>query len=295
VTGRPAVLVVGDVLVDVVVRPDGPLQPGSDTAASTALAGGGSAANTAAWLADAGVPVVLAGAVGDDALGAGARADLVAVGVDDGGLAVVAGVATGTCVVLVAPDGERTMLPDRAANEHLTRADVDRAWAVAGGPRAPSRLHLAGYTLIHPGSRAAGRHALDRARAEGVPTSIDASSAAPLRAMGAAAFLDAAGPVDLLFANDVELDALGGEAVALSSCAAIVVKHGAGGATWTDGRTRLDVAAAPTEVVDTTGAGDALSAGYLSAAVAGADPGAALEAGVVLAARAVASVGARPT
>ena len=115
------VLVIGDLLVDVVARPVGPLRVGSDTAAEVRLAGGGSAANTAAWIVAAGGRAALLAAVGDDALGAVARDDLTAAGVELVG-PVLAGAATGTCVVIVGPDGERTMLPDRGANDALSPA-----------------------------------------------------------------------------------------------------------------------------------------------------------------------------
>src|SRR3546814_13678377 len=80
--------------------------------------GGGAAANTASWLAAAGTPVRLVGAVGDDLLGRGALEDLEATGVE---LAVTIdhGPSTGSCVVIVHSSGERTMLPDRGANDGL--------------------------------------------------------------------------------------------------------------------------------------------------------------------------------
>lgn len=290
-SGAPAagpVLAVGDVLVDVVAVAEGPLVHGSDTAATVRITGGGSAANTAAWVAHQLCPVALCAAVGDDPMGVLARRELEAGGVAFAG-AVVPGAATGTCVVLVAPDGERTMLPDRAANDALP---VDAAVAALGDD--VSLLHLSGYTVIHPGPRPAGAALLARARERGVPTSVDASSAGPLRALGPPGFLDLLGPVDLLFANEDELAALGGEGAALAGAAALVVKRGAAGATWTDGRERIDVAAAPAAVVDTTGAGDALAAGYLARVHLGADPDEALHAGVALAAKAVAQAGARP-
>lgn len=284
------VLVAGDLLVDVVAVVDGPLRVGSDTAASVRTGGGGSAANTAAWLARAGVPVALLAASGDDALGAAARAELA-----DGGVELVGPVrpdaATGTCVVLVDPSGERTMLPDRAANDRLGEADVDAALARTG---RPARVHLSGYTLLSPGSRPAGLALLRRARAEGVPTSVDAASAGPLGDVGADAFLAWVDGTDLLLANGEELDALGGEAAVLAAARSLVVKRGAAGATWTDGARRAQVPAAPAPVSDTTGAGDAFAAGLLASLVAGGDVVVALARGAALAAEAVAKVGARP-
>lgn len=281
------VLVVGDLLVDVVARPVGPLRVGSDTAAEVRLAGGGSAANTAAWIVAAGGRAALLAAVGDDPLGTVARRDLAAAGVELVG-PVLAGAATGTCVVIVGPDGERTMLPDRGANDALPAVAVDAAIAGAAW------VHVSGYALLHPGSRAAGRAALAAGRERGIPTSIDAASSGPLRDLGAVSARDLLAGADLLFANAAEVDALGGLDPVRARVGAVVVKDGAAGATWTDGTTSASVPAAPAEVVDTTGAGDALAAGFLAATLAGHAAGPALEAGVALAARAVTRLGARP-
>jgi sugar/nucleoside kinase (ribokinase family) len=87
--------------------------------------------------------------------------------------------------------------------------------------------------------------------------------------------------VDLLLPNERESSLVEGE---------MVVKPGARGARWGE----LEVPAEPVEVVDTTGAGDAFAAGFLTARLGGADRRAALEAGCRVAARAVAQVGARP-
>ncbi|HEV7721261.1 MAG TPA: PfkB family carbohydrate kinase, partial [Iamia sp.] len=225
---------------------------------------------------------------GDDPLGVVARRDLAAAGVELVG-PVLDDVATGTCVVIVGPDGERTMLPDRGANDALPAAAV--APALDSGV---SWVHVSGYALLHAGSRAAGVAALGGARQRGLPTSLDAASSGPLRDLGAAVARDLVAGVDLLFANADEVDALGGLESALAGVGAVVLKEGAAGATWTDGATTVSVPAGPAEVVDTTGAGDALAAGYLAATVAGASPADALVSGVALAARAVIRLGARP-
>lgn len=284
----PEVLVVGDLMVDVVVVPSGPLNHASDVASTIEMRGGGSAANTACWLGAAGRAVRLVAMVGDDAAAPGALALLESCGVRFAG-AAVAGSATGTCVVLVDPDGERTMLPDRAANDRL-----DPDLVVAAVEDRPAWLHLSGYTLLDEGSRPAARAGLDRARALGVPVSVDASSAAPLRAVGAGRFLDWVAGIDVLLANDDELAALGGLDACRTAARVVVAKHGPAGASWHDGAEAHEAPAVPTAVVDTVGAGDALNAGVVAALVAGQGPADALEAGTALAARAVATRGARP-
>lgn len=282
------VLVIGDLMVDVVAAPVGPLRHGSDVRARVRTSGGGSAANTACWLATLHQPVRLVAMVGDDPAGAGAVAELEAAGVEFAG-AVLLGVATGTCVVLVDADGERTMLPDRGANGHLTEAAVLGALA-----DRPAWVHLSAYSLLDEGSRPAALAGLAAARETGIPVSVDASSAAPLADVGGTRFLDWVAGAQVLFANDDELTALGGHEPCLRHVAAVVGKHGPGGASWIEPGRRASAPASASQVVDTVGAGDALDAGVIHARCHGASPAGALVAGVELAARAVATLGARP-
>jgi sugar/nucleoside kinase (ribokinase family) len=286
------IVVVGDVMIDVVVRLSEPLARGSDAPATIRFHGGGSAANTAAWLAAAGARPVLVGTIGDDERGREARAGLVAHGVD-ARLAVDPELSTGTCLVLVGPDGERTMAPDAAANDALSEDDVAPELRGGGG-----HLHVSGYSLLRPGSRNAARAAIARASSAGMSVSVDPSSSALL----SPEFLDWADGADLLLPNASEAHALTGDgdperaARALAErFAEVVVTLGPAGAVWTDGKAVLRAAAVDVdEVVDSTGAGDAFAAGLLSARVAGRSTAEALAAGCQLAARAVAQAGARP-
>jgi sugar/nucleoside kinase (ribokinase family) len=218
-------------MVDVLARLPGPLAIGSDTPAPIALLGGGSAANTAAWLAAAGARVTLIARVGDDALGRSAVAELAAAGVD---LAVTVDPdrPTGTCIVLVDPAGERTMVPAAGANESV--GDILPAVSVG------EQLHVSGYPLLRATSSAAVAAALTRARTAGASVSVDAASAAPLRDFGARRFLDLIGAA-LLFANADEATVLTGaddpgEAARRlgARCGQAIVKCGADGAMWSD-------------------------------------------------------------
>jgi sugar/nucleoside kinase (ribokinase family) len=282
------VVVVGDVMVDVVAVPTGPIARGTDTPSQVLTTGGGSAANTACWLAHLGASVRLAAAVGDDELGRSVRTEL-----DDLGVAFVGHVddkvPTGICVVLIDETGERTMLPDRGANEVLSPAvveaaiDADAAW-----------VHVSGYALLGSGSHPAAVAAIAAARRLGLPWSVDAASAAPLEAVGPTRFLRWLDGCTVLFANEDELDVLGGVEGALAHADEVVLKLGPAGASWTNGAGTASSPAAPATVVDTIGAGDAFDAGFVAARLQGSDPAASLHAGGVAAARAVSQRGARP-
>ncbi|RZS89371.1 sugar/nucleoside kinase (ribokinase family) [Motilibacter rhizosphaerae] len=286
-------VVVGDLVADVVVRLPGPVRPGTDTGAAISTSGGGSAANTAAWLASLGLDVLLVARVGDDLPGRSLAAELAAAGVATA-LAVDPDRPTGALVSLVAPDGERSMLVDRGANDALRPADVPD---LAGA----DLLHLSGYALLHEGCRDAGLAALAAAHAAGVPVSVDPSSAGPLRDAGPAEFLRWTAGCALATPNDAEAEVLTGSADPAAAAhelgrhyRSVVVTCGADGAVAYAGG-RLHWTRAPrAEVVDTTGAGDAYTAGLLAARLGGADWPEAMDAGAALAARAVAAVGARP-
>jgi ribokinase len=259
-----SLVVLGDLMVDVIARVAGPLARGSDTAAQVSVGGGGSAANVAAWAAALGTPVTLVCRVGDDERGRAAVEEL-----RRGGVRVLAEVdrerPTGTCVVLVEPGGERTMLPDPGANDAPLPAILRGA-----------HLHVTGYSLLRDGPRESALAAIAAAHAAGMSVSVDPSSWALIRP-------GAIPEVDLLLPNEREAEVLGERD-------GMVVKLGPRGARWGD----VEVAAVPVDVVDTTGAGDAFAAGLLSARLAGAGRRSALQAGCAAAARAVAQVGARP-
>lgn len=286
------IVVLGDVMVDVVARLSGPLAPGSDAPAAIRFHGGGSAANTAAWLAAADAEPVLAGRVGDDDRGRVARDELRAAGVETR-LAADPDLPTGTCLVLVGPDGERTMVPDAGANDALDEGDLSGELLGEG-----DHLHVSGYSLLRAGSRVAARAAIRRAVEAGMSVSVDPSSSALL----SPAFLDHAEGANLLLPNASEAHALTGDSDPERAArelagrfGEVVVTLGPAGALWTDGDEVLRAAAEPVDaVVDSTGAGDAFAAGFLAARVGAASTAEALAAGCRLAARAVTTAGARP-
>jgi sugar/nucleoside kinase (ribokinase family) len=293
---RPRVVVLGDLILDVVVALDEPAVPDSDAAARTRLTLGGAAANVAAWVAHAGGRAVLIGRVGADAAGREHQEVLRRRGVE-ARLVVDPGASTGTVVALTAPDGSRTMLTDRGANLRLRAEDVPTDLGGAG-----DHLHLSGYTLLHEATRSAAQTALEAAGQAGLSTSVDASSAGPLRQVGSDAFLAWTHGVDVLRANREEAlllapgadDAEEAVAALATRCPTVVVSDGPRGAWVAAGGLVHHEPAHAAKVRDTVGAGDALTAGFLTALLSGRPPAQALAAGVELATQAIGRVGAQP-
>jgi sugar/nucleoside kinase (ribokinase family) len=248
--------VVGDLVEDVVVWLDGPLRAGTDNPARVFRSRGGSAANVAV-LAARSVPTRFIGRVGDDPLGDQLVAAMGAAGVD---ARVQRGGRTGSIVVLVDADGERTMLPDRAAAAEL--ADVPAAWL---DDVAVLHVPAYGFPQVEP--------LVETATGKGVRVTVDASSTAVLTSLGVDAFMRLVARVrpSVLFANATEaamlrLDALEG--------GVLVVKNGPRPARVVEpgGRT-TEVPAQPVGPArDSTGAGDAFAAAYLVAMIEGMPP-----------------------
>jgi sugar/nucleoside kinase (ribokinase family) len=143
------------------------------------------------------------------------------------------------------------MLTDRGVAPFLRAEELDVRW-FAGC----EWLHLSGYSLLRRPIDEAAAKAAGAIQAQGGRISIDLASATGIAEYGPEKLLkrlELLGP-DLVFANESELAAIGGEVHGR-----LVLKRGADGFT-VDG---LDHPALNTEVVDTTGAGDALAAGFL--------------------------------
>ena len=266
------VVTLGDLLLDVIVRLDEPLAVGADANAETRTAPGGQAANVAAWVTALGADARCVARRGDDAAGAWLTSDLEARGVELAG--PVEG-RTGVVLSLVGPDGERTMASDRGTATLLAPDDLDPAWL------ACDCLHISGYALLASPIDEAASRAAELARAHGARVSVDLSAWTRIRAHGGSRFREqvAALEPDVVFGNEEEWDEVG----AIDTCR--VVKRGAAGFDVIRGDAVERCQARDVSAVDTTGAGDALAAGFL---VGG--PELAADA----AARCVAQVGAMP-
>ena len=311
------ILAIGNAIVDVLAPADDAFLAGEglakgamqliDADRATALyatmgpgreVSGGSAANTLAGAAMMGARCAFIAQVANDQLGDVYRHDLVAQGVAFDVPARGPEVPTGRCLILVSPDGQRTMNTYLGAAQFLPETAVDAALVASARV-----LLLEGYLWDPEEPRAAMRAAIRMARAAGREVALGVSAVfcimnhlADFRAL-----VDD-GDVDILFANEEEVLALTGEAAFDAAVAALapklptlVVTRGAAGAIAVVRGERHEVAAAPVaRVVDTTGAGDLFSAGYLVGHVRGLAPDACLRMGAVAAAEIVSHYGARP-
>ncbi|WP_245764851.1 carbohydrate kinase family protein [Nonomuraea jiangxiensis] len=294
VTGR-ALLVIGDVVTDVVALHGSPVMWGTDTAADIVLRPGGSGANTAAWAAHLGADARLLARLGYDS-SEWHLAELVKTGVRPQ-IAVDPAHPTAVVISMVDKSGERSMLTNRGAGGLISEADWHPSLLDGVG-----RLHLSGYILFAPAGLLLARRAMADATAAGIPISIDPASTSPLGDFGLERFIRESSPADLIIPNLSEALLLSGAtsaepaAVLLSEMyGTAVVKLGAKGAVAAvDGEVVATAAGTPVEVVDSTGAGDAFAAGFLTATLHGVSEEAALEAGCRAGGECVAQVGGRP-
>ncbi len=289
------VVVVGDAMLDVVVRALAPLAPASDTPSRVRVGRGGAAANLAVAIvtADPGLDVVYVAAVGDDAAGEMFRRELDESGVSSR-LELRRG-DTGVVVALVGADGERSMMTDRGVNAQLSLEHV-RAVLDEG----VDHLHVSGYTVLDEASRGLVPELLGQARRRGATTSVDVCSAGPLREVGASVFVEAASAATMLFANEEEaLELSGCREVerALADLAGqwdeVVVTRGARGAMVRRGETTISEPAVAGDAVDTTGAGDCATGTYLAARLGGAELSTSLKRAMRAAALVVEGLGSR--
>lgn len=263
------ILVIGDVMLDVVVKPMSAVAPTSDTPARVRLSRGGSAANMAVSLALTGHHVTFLGASGNDVAAqmfedtlrdAGVRAALERVDAP-----------TGVVVALVGDDAQRAMLTDRGANPMLTMGHV-----LTQLERPFDHLHVSGYTFLDPTTRHVGTAALAKAAALRRPTSVDVCSVGPLKAVTPGVFMDAIKGTSTLFANEEEALLLSGASDVVAamdllakSFGEVVVTRGMHGARAQMGANAFEVPSTSDVVLDTTGAGDAATGVYLAQRLSG--------------------------
>ncbi|WP_238547959.1 adenosine kinase [Meridianimarinicoccus roseus] len=312
---QPQIAGIGNPLVDVLasVGPDAPGKHGLtvgemhlvDAATAKALyadigpgiqQSGGSVANTIAHVGDMGLKGTFLGKVAGDDLGGVFRRDMAALGIDVPVPDQADGTATGHCVVMVTPDGERTMSTYLGACECLAPDDLPETL-----PSETAILLVEGYHFDTPHGAANVARAVELARGVGARIALTPSDAACVDRQRAAMLALIEGECDILIGNELELAALSGAQDpmsalhwALDHVRTVALTRSENGALLADGGPVVEVAAQPVpKVVDTTGAGDAFAAGFLSALALGKDVAEAGRAGASLAARVIGHFGAR--
>jgi sugar/nucleoside kinase (ribokinase family) len=259
---------------------------------------GGSAGNTAAGVAALGGRAGFIGQVAPDQLGGFYRHDLTAAGVEFTTAAADVGAPTARSMILVTPDGHRTMNTFLGAAQHLPASALDEEQI--GGA---SILYLEGYLWDPETPRYAMVRAIEVAREAGrkVALTLSDTFCVDRHRDGFNALLDG-GRIDILFANQAEVEALAGIAHLDSAVAAVsgrvetlVVTKSEHGALATRGGERVEVAAERIEtLVDTTGAGDLFAAGFLVGAARELGLERSLQLGAICAAEVIQHYGARP-
>jgi fructokinase len=257
---------------------------------------GGSVANSCAVAAMLGARVAYIGKVADDQLGLVFRHDIKAVGVHFPTPPLLDGAPTARCLILVTPDGQRTMNTFLGACVALTPDDVDEDLVAAA-----SVTYLEGYLFDPPAAQAAFRRAANAAHKAGRQIALSLSDAFCVNRHRDAFRELVAGHVDILFANEAEITALyetntfeaAAEAVRGDVDLAVLTRSEAGSLILRGSET-VEVAAEPTRVVDTTGAGDAYAAGFLAGLTAGRSLPDCGRMGSIAAAEVIAHYGARP-
>jgi sugar/nucleoside kinase (ribokinase family) len=267
------VITMGAHILDVLVRPVSDIPPGQETALveQIRMTAAGTAAGTALTFAKLGAAVRTAGAIGTDPAGDVLLSLLSSVGIDIGLVVRKPDVPTSMSVLPIRPNGERPSLHLLGANLAYTLEDVD--WdAVA----AADHLHLGGAELLGPDFSS---RILRHAKENGVTTSVD------LIAPGGMGTFDIIAPAmaytDYLLPNEDQVLGFTGAADLADGCRRLLdagagllaVTCGADGALIVDREGTQQVPAFTVDVVDTTGCGDAFSAGFVYATRIGRAPG----------------------
>ncbi|MDH4229853.1 MAG: adenosine kinase [Nitrospirota bacterium] len=254
---------------------------------------GGSACNTVVGVADFGGRGAYACKVGTDEFGSFYLGELRDLGIS---CEVPAdGAQTGTSVILISNDAQRTMLTHLGASTGLSTDDVNRYEITKA-----RYIYVEGYLFASPGTRAAALAAIDMAKEEGVKVALTVSDPFLISMCRDVFWELIRGPVDLLFCNREEAHALTGLEDPVA-CARLIHEHqanvcltlGADGSLILHDGAVYPIEGVPVQAVDTTGAGDMYAAGVLYGITNGLTWKQAGHLGSHAAARVVSQLGAR--
>ena len=287
------ILCVGDLALDVISQLKEPINYGNDTASRISSHPGGQAANVATWITRTHSKAQLVARVGNDPVGFALISDLDKYGVEHMNL-MHSGRPTGVVVILVDSNGERTMFPDNGANADLEVSDLPPLDDIDG-------VYLSGYALLDFRSRDAVLAMIKKIKAAGKPIYFDPTTTGAMKIVSREEALSWVSLMDGILLNSEEALYLGdakdvetAEKNLMAYTPLVVIKLGSRGAMAIHDGVAAKVSAVTTSVVDTTGAGDSFAAGFIPKWLETNDLGAALSAGTALAAKCVATVGARP-
>ncbi|EHL98632.1 kinase, PfkB family [Acetobacteraceae bacterium AT-5844] len=309
------ILGIGNAIVDVLARAEPSflathgMTPGAmaliDTAQAEAIyaamgpgveSSGGSAGNTCAVAAGLGAKVGFLGKVADDLLGDVFAHDIQSVGVKFPTPRLSGGAPTARCLILVTPDGQRTMNTFLGACVTFGEQDVDEATVSSAAV-----TYLEGYLFDPPAAQAAFRRAAKLAHAAGRQVAISLSDAFCVGRHREAFRAFVAEEADILFANESEILSLyevesfeEAAELARKDVAIAALTRSEKGSTIVAGDQTVQVKAEPTKLVDSTGAGDAYAAGFLAALTRGLPLAECGRWGSIAAAEVISHFGARP-
>ena len=257
-------------------------------------AAGGSAANAVVGVAQLGGRAFFTGKIGDDENGALYRRSMAEAGVDFD-VDAISSSPTGSSLILVTPDAERTMQTNLGASSHLGAGDVD-----PGRIARSQVLYVEGYLFASPLTEAVVRHAMDAAASAGTRIALSLSDPSMVANFGDAIRHATRAKVDLLFCNEREATVYSGRerreeslAALAKDCPLVFMTVGADGSLIADGGEVTKVEGYDVPVVDTTGAGDLYAAGVLYGLTHGLSPAQSGKLGSFAAALIVAQVGPR--
>jgi sugar/nucleoside kinase (ribokinase family) len=287
------ILCIGDLALDVISQLKEPINYGNDTASKISSHPGGQAANVATWITRTNSKAHLVARTGNDPVGFALISDLDKYGVEHLNL-MHSGRPTGVVVILVDANGERTMFPDNGANADLEVSDLPPLDDVDG-------VYLSGYALLDFRSRDAVLAMIMKVKAAGKPIYFDPTTTGAMKIVSRDEVLSWVSQMDGILLNSEEALYLGDATdieIAKKNLQKytplVVIKLGSKGAIAVNENDSAKVSAVTTNVVDTTGAGDSFAAGFIPKWLETSDLTQALSAGAALAAKCVASVGARP-